>query len=478
MLVVDAIPPQTMLESFLTKAGEAHQRGDRSLAIKLYSRALIIDPDSVGALNNLAILLAESGNWSVAKAYAWRGAIQCDEGTLPWANLAAMMVRTEEYDAARAIFERMVLNHPNDMPRLWQDLAQSCMPSDQPRALQCFSHAVRLAPNDPIFRQNFALQQLTMHDWDAGFANWRNSGIDTTVDPNFVTCPEWRGESLEGRTIVIYHEQGFGDTIQFCRFLRLLDAKRVILAVPSPLVRLLETSGIADTVVDFADPLPPDVDCQCPLMFAWAYRSIVPSLAERQTVPYLKVPERGPRVHRAENTLLMVGICWAGNPIYGTDELRSMQLNHLLPLTSIPGVQFVSLQKGLRAGDVSSLGADLLIRDLSGQIGDLADVAYVIDKMDLVASVDTAALHLAGALGKPTIAMLPYNRCWRWGRGTDETPFYPTMKLVTQPKPKDWGSVVNEVHRTITEMIGDRRIPPEPQTNYERLEVPFRIEAR
>src|SRR4029077_2898185 len=165
-------------------------------------------------------------------------------------------------------------------PRFWQDLGLAHMPTDADKQLDCLKRSVELSPRNKHFLQNLGLAHLTVRDWDAGFAWWRRSGLDTTTDPAYTTFPEWNGEPLKGKTIVVYHEQGVGDTIQFCRFLKLIDAERVILAVPSPLVRLMEMSGVADEVVDFADPLPSVVDYQIPLMFAWAYRSIREALTE------------------------------------------------------------------------------------------------------------------------------------------------------------------------------------------------------
>ncbi len=169
--------------------------------------------------------------------------------------------------------------------------------------------------------------------------------------------------------------------------------------------------------------------------------------------PYLKVLDRGPRVHRAPETILTIGICWAGNPNYGTDRLRSMPFENFLSIADIPGVQLVSLQKGDAANDIAAHGAAGLIANPAEVVVDLADTAKIIDQLDLVVSVDTSALHIAGALDKPCMGLLPYNSCWRWGVGTNETPFYPSVELVRQERPGDWVSVMIRVRRMISEIL-------------------------
>ena len=462
--------PETLLMSYLVKAQEAQQRGDRGTATQFYTLALRIDPDCSGALNNLAMMLAEDRQHVTAGICSRRAVAQNPDQLIMLANHAAILTRNQEYDEAISICERLVKEQPHEC-RFWRDLALATSASDIDRSLECLQRAEKFAPNSPAILRDLGLMYLTHRHWDIGFQKWRKSGFDSAEDTSFSVLPTWNGEDLTGKAIVVFHEQGLGDTIQFCRFLKLLEAERVILAVPSPLVRLMRMAGVADEVIDFADPAPVDIHYQVPLMFAWAYRSIKEAL-EGPFQPYLEAPANGPRVYRGPNTVLMVGVCWRGNPLYGSDKHRSMPFDLLLPLADMPGVQLVSLQKGAGSTDVHDMSAGVLVQDVSGQTGDLADLAYVVDNLDLVVSVDTSVLHLAGALGKQAVAMLPYNRCWRWSRNTSDTPFYPSVKLITQPTPGDWNSVVRKVRETIVSMIGDHRVPPEPQINYRQLDVP------
>jgi Flp pilus assembly protein TadD len=461
-------PPDTLLMRHLNRAQAAQKVGDRNTASKHYALALQLDPDCAGALNNLALLLVENNYHVTAEVCARRAAALRPDSEYIIATCAAILSNRGASTDARDVYFGLIERYP-DNALFWHGLGVAQAIDDVATAIRHLEHARELASDNNVILRNLGMTRLAVQDWDRGFSEWRQSGLDTTEDAAFSVLSQWRGENLDGKTLVVHHEQGYGDTIQFCRFLRLIEG-HVILATPAPLVRLMRMSGVADEVIDFADPAPEHADYQIPLMFAWAYRSIQGAWDDGRT-PYLTAPANGPRVNRAQGALLVVGICWAGNPNYNNDARRSMTFEDLLPLASIPGVQLVSLQKGDRAADVGKIGAGALVQDVSGQVGDFADLAYVIKQLDVVVSVDTAPLHLAGALSVPSIALLPRNRCWRWGRDTDRSPFYPSMKLLTQSKLGDWTEVLADVRAAIVDMIGDRRVEPEPQEKFEQLEI-------
>ena len=148
-------------------------------------------------------------------------------------------------------------------------------------------------------------------------------------------------------------------------------------------------------------------------------------------------------------TRLMVGLCWAGSSGYVPDLRRSMPFEHLLDLIDMPALSFVSLQKGERAGDIQRHGMRSMIGDLSGILGDFADTAAAMMQVDLVISVDTSVLHLAGALGRPAIGLFSNWRCWRWLVNRDDSPWYPTMRLCTQESPGDWTGLMQTVRQVI-----------------------------
>ena len=268
--------------------------------------------------------------------------------------------------------------------------------------------------------------------------------------------PLWLGdEPLAGKTILVYAEQGLGDTIQFCRYLPLLEAQgaQVLLMVHPPLVPLLKTLQGHFRWVRSGDNLPP-FDYHCPLLslpLALQTRSLanipvtIPYLAV-DTVRRLRWQKRlGPR------TALRVGLAWSGAAGHLDDRNRSLALTQLQPLLALAdensgaGVEFHSLQKDLREADKVTLNTLSFIHQHSDQLHDFAETAALVEQMDVIVSVDTSVAHLAGALGKPVCIVLPYFPDYRWLLHRSDSPWYPTATLFRQPQRGDWNKVIDEV---------------------------------
>ena len=267
--------------------------------------------------------------------------------------------------------------------------------------------------------------------------------------------PLWTGEDLAGKTILLHHEQGLGDTIQFMRYAPLVAARgaRIVLELQPALVRL--AAGFQGTmeIVAAGSPLPP-FDFHCPLL----------SLPERfatdlatipVAIPYL-VPETEAtarwRRQLAPGAGLKIGLVWAGNPAHQDDRKRSLPLERLMPLLKVPGLRWFSLQVGERAGDIARLPGGM-ITDLSQNLTDLAETAAAIANLDLVVAVDTSVVHLAGALGRPVWVLLPFAPDWRWMLGRDDSPWYPSLRLFRQKRPDDWDAVVAKVRRALARQV-------------------------
>ena len=247
------------------------------------------------------------------------------------------------------------------------------------------------------------------------------------------------------------NEQGLGDTIQFARYLRLLADRgaRVIFAAPAELKSLLGDLEGACQVMEANQPLPP-FDLRAGLMS-------LPRLCGTRlenipaSVPYLPLPPvaRFP-LPPAVPGRLRVGLVWAGGTGHLNDQMRSIPLKQLLPLLQAADCDFFSLQVGPRAADLAALPAGIRMTDIGSRVRDFADTAAVMRQLDLIISVDTAALHLAGALARPVWALLPYAPDWRWLLEREDTPWYPTMRLFRQVAPRDWASVINRVQEELS----------------------------
>src|SRR5262249_45342401 len=251
-------------------------------------------------------------------------------------------------------------------------------------------------------------------------------------------------------------EQGFGDSLMLLRYAPLVAARgaRVVIEVPRALERLAGRLPHGPyTVLAAGMPLPP-FDLHCPLMsLPLAFRTPVETIPA--AIPYFAVAPDAVARWRARFATaagMKVGVVWAGNPIHKNDALRSLALDRLSALFEVPGTQWYSLQVGDRAADLAKLRGGR-ITDLSAELTDFAETAAAITALDLVIGVDTAVVHLAGALGKPVWVLLPFDPDWRWLLGRGDSPWYPSARMVRQQSPGDWDGVIASVRGTLVAVI-------------------------
>jgi hypothetical protein len=296
---------------------------------------------------------------------------------------------------------------------------------------------------------------LLMGDFREGWANseWRWHLPDVTSNPLRDAAPQWRGEPIAGKTIVVFAEQGFGDTIQFLRYVPMVAATgaRVILAVPTVLKALAEQAAPQALVLVDGETTPP-FDLQCPLLsLPLAFGTELDTIP--RDLPYVRAD--GDRVAVWRSCLpagggKRIGLVWAGRSAHGNDQNRSIDLARLRPLFDARGVQLVSLQRELRPGDAAILESSPAVTHLGDQLSDFADTSAVIECLDVVVTVDTSVAHLAGAMGKPVWILLPFSPDWRWLLGREDSPWYPTVRLFRQPAIGDWDSVIARVRAELT----------------------------
>jgi Glycosyltransferase family 9 (heptosyltransferase)/Tetratricopeptide repeat len=467
---------------FFLSSKAYYERGNIGAAEHCLVSALRLDPNHHAALTSLACIVQDRRQFDAALALAQRAVNLEPRNPAYLGNLGNALFRCDRYqEAAAAIMQAIGIANERQqageevnqfgLAGLWHNLGLARIAAGRPdQAVQCFRTALALAPQESRIRRDLGIALLGSGQFGEGLiaheARWDELQKNPVWDSGI---PRWEGEDLAGKTIIVHHEQGFGDTLQFCRFLPWLRERgaRVIVAVPQPLLRLMAISGLADGVCEVTGP-PPPADYHSPMMSVPAHLGV--TLETIPGAPYLRAPEAGLGipVMKPDGVRLMVGVVWAGSSGYVPDMRRSMPFPHVLRLVDIPELGFVSLQKGDRAADIAAHGARSLIGDLSGLLGDFADTAAALMQVDIVVSVDTAVLHLAGALGRPTIALLSNWRCWRWLTGRDDTPWYPSMRLVTQETPGDWPGVMAMVRQIILDaeieeevtMIGSSTIEP------------------
>jgi hypothetical protein len=257
--------------------------------------------------------------------------------------------------------------------------------------------------------------------------------------------PRWTGEQLEGRRLLVLFEQGYGDMIQFARYLLQLSAMdaEITVEMPAGLIPLLSDLAPGANIISTESQggASYDVDLHVWLMSLPGILGTAAMTDIPTDIPYIDVP---PDMSKDEDVSgdVSVGLVWAGRPTHPQDRQRSMDAALLTPLFDIPGVEFHNLQ---RDGDIDAALAPRFHRDWRGAMETFSDSAQAIAALDLVITVDTSIAHLAGAMGAPVWVMVPFAADWRWFRDRLDSPWYPTMRLFRQDKAGDWSTMVDDV---------------------------------
>lgn len=347
---------------------------------------------------------------------------------------------------------RLAPDHPDAHNNLAITLAQM---GRFPAAIEHYDRAIELHPEQPIYRRNRALAYLTVGDFLKGWSDyeyrWQCPGF-VERQRRYPAAP-WRGEPLQGKSILLFWEQGLGDTIQWARYgpiVKSLGASKVILEVQPPLVRLLSRMEGVDRVVSAGDQVEL-FDYQAPLGSVPGILQTTPASIPAP-IPYLSAePERIAfwRSQIASLPDFKIGIAWQGNPKQGGDRLRSIPLIHFTSIARIPGVRLFSLQKEYGVDQLRELSESVPIVDLGRRLdlsgGAFLDTAAVMKCLDLVVTCDTSIAHLAGALGVPVWVALSAAADWRWLLDREDTPWYPTMRLFRQTRLKRWDDVFDRI---------------------------------
>jgi tetratricopeptide (TPR) repeat protein len=321
-------------------------------------------------------------------------------------------------------------------------------------AMASFDAAIRLRSGYPEALWNKSTSLLLAGDYEQAWPLYeaRLAMKHGLARPELAGMPRWDGKSpVAGKTIIVHAEQGLGDTLQFCRYVPMLAQRcRIIFDVQRPLRRLLSGLPGVERIITQDEPLP-EFDAWIPLMsLPLAFRTTLATIPA--TIPYLTAePERMARWRHRLTALSgrKIGLVWAGAANNRYDRRRSMALQQLAPLGAIPGLQLISLQHGEPAGQARTPPPGMVVHDWRDELDEFADVAALIENLDLVITVDTAVAHLAGALGKPVWVLACDVPDWRWLREHTDSPWYPTVRLFRQPTPGDWTSVVDDVVKAL-----------------------------
>ncbi len=407
-------------------------------------QALALNPQSAQVLGTLARSLRHQNR--DADALPLLEQLAAAQPTVATLNdLGLCLMDLNRPDQAEAVFSRAADADPG-ISAPWHNLGNALLDQQRPdEAIAAYDRALAVDPADAASEvhkgQALLLAGKYVEGWNAYEARWRLAAKLTQRGD--LTTPLWDGGPLDGRRLLVYAEQGMGDTIQFARFLSMAAGRGgpVIADVPAPLYRLFAEQG-GDYDVSRQDQPPPPHELRLPMMSLARVLGIGLDALPGPT-SYLTAgddPQWSKRLAARPGPL--VGLAWRALAEKRGSARRSVPLPDLAPLFARPDVSWVSLQKEYAPEDIPLPGPLL---DASDGLGDFADTAALIACLDLVVTVDTAVAHLAGALGKPCWVMLPRGNDWRWLTGRSDSPWYPTARLYRQNDSREWASVVEAV---------------------------------
>jgi len=432
-------------------------------ALASYDRALAIAPDDVEVLTNRGITLYELKRYEEALASYDRALAIKPDLAEALNNRANVLLDLKQPQEALASCERALAIRPDYLEALNnRGIALQVLNRNQ-EALASYDRATSLDPESIEAHWNGSLCRLLLGDYANGWREyewrWRAEDFLALSPKRDFRQPLWLGrEDIAGKTIFVHAEQGFGYTIQFCRYAEWLAQKgaRVILEVQPPLKSLLAGIRGASLVLAQGEALP-EFDCHCPMAsLPLAFGTRLESIPCR--VPYLSPSPQhidkwqaklGPKARPR------IGLAWSGRITHTKQHERSIPLDKLLPLADA-GVSLVSLQKDVQPQDREVLAAHAEITHFGSELADFSDTAALLSLMDVVISIDTSSAHLAGALGRPVWILLPYVADWRWLLEREDSPWYPTARLCRQAAAGDWDSVVPGIARLLREHKTDR----------------------
>jgi tetratricopeptide (TPR) repeat protein len=425
---------------------------DNAGALADIKQALAIQPENFNALNNRGGILVNMGRVAEGVESFYKALALRPEDEACRNNLASALATLGRYEESLACCDMVLERHPDSLKAL---LNRGCMLEELGRldeAAAAYARHVALDPDSASGHWNRAVLELRRGNFEQGLPlyEWRTR-MGLAQSPSGTI---WTGcEDVNGKTVVLHGEQGLGDTLQFIRYASLLCDRgaQVTAVVQAPLLRLLQSSDSRVTYVT-NDHVPALADfhstlMSLPLAFGTRPDTIPASPGYLRTDPALV--DAWARALPAR-TRPRIGLAWSGNAAYISDSKRSLSLRQLEPMLSFPADWYV-LQKDVRPEDADTLARLPQVIHPGDALGDFANTAALMDHLDLVISVDTSIGHLAGALGRPLWTLLSHIADWRWMLDRDDSPWYPSARLFRQAMRGDWATVIERVHKALTE---------------------------
>jgi tetratricopeptide (TPR) repeat protein len=434
------------------RAEVLQEMGQFAAALESYDRAIELDARDATTYNNRAVLLHRMLRFEEALAGYDQSVASKPDYAEAWFNRGALLADLDDLEAALASYYRAIATRPNYADAYVNGGIALEKLGRTSAARASYEQSIAINYDLPEAHFNLALAALTLGDYATGWTEyewrWRAVGGPIFREKRVFEQPLWLGrDDIAGKTLLLYGEQGLGDSLLFCRYVECVAklGPRILLEVPPPLVKLCRTLPGVAQVIPYGSPLP-EFDLQCPLMsLPLAFKTTLETIPAK--VGYLRSDASkiddwrnrlGPKIKPR------VGLTWSGNQAAGTNRKRHFALSSLVPYLP-PDVDYFCLQTDILAADQETLEKTPGILQFKDSLRDFTDTAALCECMDLVISVDTSVAHMSGALGKKTWILLAFAADWRWLTDREDSPWYPTLRLFRQNSLGDWAGVFERV---------------------------------
>lgn len=451
------------LQQLFARGANLHQQGKHDEALAIYRRLVLMAPNHAGSWVNLGVL------WRVKKKPALAVACHRRAVTLEpkqaggWSNLGNALKDLERFDEALAAHARAV-ELDGSSALYWHNYGVTLREAGKTEdAVRALDRAIEINPDHIDAHWDRGLCNLSLGRYAEAWADydwrWRLGEMKGVVVPPY---PIWDGTPLNGRTLLLHAEQGFGDTILALRYLPRLAGLggRIVLHVQPEVVRLLATPPNIDLIVP-RPQAPPPADVRLPLMSLLSLFTPSPDAIPAPAPLYVPAGAGGKALGALQHfrKRFKIGIIWSGSVTFKNNHRRAVDIDRFLALSEIPDVQLFSLQKGPPYEQFKKLDPSPVLVDLGSHFDDFADTAAALRQLDLVIMTDSSVAHLAGSLGVPIWNLLNFQSYWVYGESTgiDTTPWYASMRLFRQTRPSDWDRVFAQVREALELQVASWR---------------------
>jgi Tfp pilus assembly protein PilF len=463
--MANAIEDRVSPDDLFQRAAALHRQGKVGPAIVAYRKILEMAPGHAGVWGNLGVALRTKGDFQAA-VIAYKRALEIvpgDPGIL--GNLGNALKDIDRLDEALEAHGLAAAARPDDFNTRYNygiALRESAL-YDQ--ALIELDAAIALKPKDPHPQWDRAITLLHLGRFAEGWAAYETRWRTGDLPARPASVPRWRGEAFEGQSLLIFAEQGFGDSILTSRFIPMVKALagegpgagKIILECKAPLQDLFSDIEGIDSMVEPGEAVG-DYDLEVPIM---SLPGLFGASDEKLPSPApLHIPDYARRKAQAllrDNGRFRVGIVWSGSVTFKGNRKRAVGIESFLPFAEVSGVDLYALQKGPRSGDLERAGAGAVVTAIGEQLDSFAETAAVIEALDLVIMTDSSVAHLAGSLGCPIWNLLNKATYWLYRSDSEQTPWYPSMRLFRQSEAGDWETVFERVRQELTAAVAAKR---------------------